>query len=321
MSYFLDIIVPQFKENENYLRGLLNSLEKQDTDFKDFRVLIIGDIDGYKISNSFLKGFRKLNIEYIIPKNHNTQGMAEQYGIDISDAKYITFIDSDDEFIENRLKYAINALKKNDFDFLLSHFIEEVLIDDKYVYTLHDKDLYIFMHGLFLKREYLINNNIRFNEGLRYCEDSYFTKILFMTSSNHPILNIPIYLWKYNKNSTMRSNDLINKLYDDNFKCINDAYEFIIKRNNNIENKYYLLSGFFELYIKLESQYFNKDLKKIKEKELYSMYLKYKDIFIELKDKIEEIYNSELELTKKAFNDINVNLEFNDFIKEMSKNG
>ena len=321
MSYFLDIIVPQFKENENYLRGLLNSLEKQDTDFNDFRVLIIGDIDGYKISNSFLKGFRKLNIEYIIPKNHNTQGMAEQYGIDISDAKYITFIDSDDEFIENRLKYAINALKKNDFDFLLSHFIEEVLIDDKYVYTLHDKDLYIFMHGLFLKREYLINNNIRFNEGLRYCEDSYFTKILFMTSSNHPILNIPIYLWKYNKNSTMRSNDLINKLYDDNFKCINDAYEFIIKRNNNIENKYYLLSGFFELYIKLESQYFNKDLKKIKEKELYSMYLKYKDIFIELKDKIEEIYNSELELTKKAFNDINVNLEFNDFIKEMSKNG
>ncbi len=320
MSYFLDIIVPQFKENENYLRGLLNSLEKQDTDFNDFRVLIIGDIDGYKISNSFLKGFRKLNIEYIIPKNHNTQGMAEQYGIDISDAKYITFIDSDDEFIENRLKYAINALKKNDFDFLLSHFIEEVLIDDKYVYTLHDKDLYIFMHGLFLKREYLIKNNIRFNEGLKYCEDSYFTKILFMTSSNHPILNIPIYLWKYNKNSTMRSNDLINKLYDDNYKCINDAYEFIIKRNNNIENKYYLLSGFFELYIKLESQYFNKDLKKIKEKELYSMYLKYKDIFIELKDKIDEIYNSELELTKKAFNDINVNLEFNDFLKEMSKN-
>ncbi len=321
MSYFLDIIVPQFKEDESYLKGLLNSLEKQDSDFNEFRVLIIGDIDGYKLSKSFLNGFRKLNIEYIIPKIHNTQGMAEQYGIDISDSKYITFIDSDDEFIENRLKYAINALKKNDFDFLLSYFIEEVLIDDKYVYTLHDKDLYIFMHGLFLKREYLIKNNIRFNEGLKYCEDSYFTKILFMTSSNHPILNIPIYLWRYNKNSTMRSNDLINKLYDDNYKCINDAYEFISKRNNNIENKYYLLSGFFELYIKLESQYFNKDLKKIKEKELYSMYLKYKKIFIELEDKIDEIYNSELELTKKAFNDINVNLEFNDFLKEMSKNG
>ncbi len=320
MQYFLDIIVPQFKEDESYLKNLLNSLEKQDVDYSDFRVLIIGDIDGYKLSKSFLNGYRKLNIEYIIPKNHNTQGMAEQYGIDISKSKYVTFLDADDEFIENRLKYAINTLKKHDFDILLSHFIEEVLIDNKYVYTEHKNDLYIFMHGLFLKREYLINNNIRFNERLRYCEDSYFTKILFMTSSNHPILNIPIYLWKYNKNSTMRSNDLINKLYDDNFKCINDAYEFIIKRNNNIENKYYLLSGFFELYIKLESQYFNKDLKKIKEKELYSMYLKYKDIFIELKDKIDEIYNSELELTKKAFNDINVNLEFNDFLKEMSKN-
>ena len=141
MSYFLDIIVPQFKEDENYLKGLLNSLEKQDTDYNNFRVLIIGDIDGYKISKSFLSGFRKLNIEYIIPKKHNTQGMAEQYGIDISDAKYITFLDADDEFIENRLKYAIDVLKKNDFDMLLSHFIEEVLIDNKYVYTEHKNDL------------------------------------------------------------------------------------------------------------------------------------------------------------------------------------
>lgn len=314
MQYFLDIIVPQFKEDESYLKNLLNSLEKQDVDYSDFRVLIIGDIDGYKLSKSFLNGYRKLNIEYIIPEIHNTQGMAEQYGIDISKSKYVTFLDADDEFIENRLKYAIDALKKHDFDMLLSHFIEEVLIDNKYVYTEHKNDLYIFMHGLFLKREYLINNNIRFNERLRYCEDSYFTKILFMTSSNHPILNIPIYLWKYNKNSTMRSNDLINKLYDDNFKCINDAYENIIKKNNNIENKYYLLSGFFELFIKLESQYFDKNKKKDKEKELHDMYLNYKDVFIELNDKLDEIYNDQLELTKRAFNDIVVNMNYKDFI-------
>ncbi len=314
MQYFLDIIVPQFKEDESYLKNLLNSLEKQDVDYSDFRVLIIGDIDGYKLSKSFLNGYRKLNIEYIIPKNHNTQGMAEQYGIDISKSKYVTFLDADDEFIENRLKYAIDVLKKHDFDILLSHFIEEVLIDNKYVYTEHKNDLYIFMHGLFLKREYLINNNIRFNERLRYCEDSYFTKILFMTSSNHPILNIPIYLWKYNKNSTMRSNDLVNKLYDDNFRCINDAYEYIIKKNKNIENKYYLLSGFFELFIKLESQYFDNDKKNDKEKELYDMYLKYKDVFIELNDKLDEIYNDQLELTKRAFNDIVVNMNYKDFI-------
>lgn len=314
MQYFLDIIVPQFKEDESYLKNLLNSLEKQDVDFNDFRVLIIGDIDGYKLSKSFLNGYRKINVEYIIPEIHNTQGMAEQYGIDISQSKYVTFLDADDEFIENRLKYAVDVLKKHDFDMLLSHFIEEVLIDNKYMYTEHKNDLYIFMHGLFLKREYLINNNIRFNERLRYCEDSYFTKILFMTSSNHPILNVPIYLWKYNKNSTMRSNDLINKLYDDNFKCINDAYEYIIKKNNNIENKYYLLSGFFELFIKLESQYFDKNKKNDKEKELYDMYLKYKDIFIELNDKLDEIYESQLELTKTAFNDIKVELNYKDFI-------
>ena len=44
MQYFLDIIVPQFKEDESYLKNLLNSLEKQDVDYSDFRVLIIGDM-------------------------------------------------------------------------------------------------------------------------------------------------------------------------------------------------------------------------------------------------------------------------------------
>ena len=44
------------------------------------------------------------------------------------------------------------------------------------------------------------------------------------------------------------------------------------------------------------------------------MYLKYKDVFIELNDKLDEIYNDQLELTKRAFNDIVVNMNYKDFI-------
>ena len=74
---FLDIIVPQFKEEEKVIKGLLDSIERQkNIDFNDIRILIIGDIQGYKLSKIFIKGYRKLNIEYLIPKSHNTQGMA-----------------------------------------------------------------------------------------------------------------------------------------------------------------------------------------------------------------------------------------------------
>ena len=308
-----DIIIPEYKEPIELRKRLLDSIQaQQGINFNDINVIIINDNSSMYTPRSFLNNY-KFKINYLVNDENKGQGYSRQRGIDNTNGDYITFIDSDDYLASIYSLYILTSCANDTHADIIRSAINRGTNEGRFIEAeVHNVNM--FLHGKLFRREYLINNNIRFNERLRYCEDSYFTKILFMTSSNHPILNIPIYLWKYNKNSTMRSNDLINKLYDDNFKCINDAYEYIIKKNNNIENKYYLLSGFFELFIKLESQYFDNDKKKDKEKELYDMYLKYKDVFIELNDKLDEIYNDQLELTKRAFNDIVVNMNYKDFI-------
>ncbi len=196
---FLDIIVPQFKEDEKIVKGLLNSIERQkNVDFNDIRILIIGDIKGYKLSKIFIKGYRKLKIEYIIPDAHNTQGMAEQYGLNISDSKYVTFVDSDDELYgDSSLCEIIYGLKNTNINILCTSLDQENLKNGRIIHSKLSFNMLRTLHGIFIKREYLINNNIKFNERLNFFEDTYFVTCLTARNDMTIIDNIT-YVWKWN---------------------------------------------------------------------------------------------------------------------------
>ena len=320
MGKFLDIIVPQYKETDDIIEPLFASISTQsEVDFDEIGVILINDGTNVVISNSLIAKYPNLNITYLKNEVNIGQGLTEQRGLDYSSAKYVTFIDADDEFVRGSLSKVIKALKENDFDILLSWFIEQLYIDGKYSYYTHKDDLYNFLHGVFLKRQYLYDHKIAFNDRIRHCEDTYFTKILFMTSENHPILNTPTYLWKYNPNSFMRSTqNVISKTYDDTFMCTVDVYDFIMKVNpNKVDNKYFLMSSVFDLFIKLKSQYFNLKPKKKYEDDLFNLYAFYEDIFEEDKEVTKRIYEFQLKSLISVFPDITVTETFHDFIKRM----
>lgn len=318
MDRFLDIIIPQYNENEELVKRLLNSiLDQNQVNFNEIGVIIVNDGSDEILSKEFLDNYKDLNIQYIKNKKNLGQGPTEQNGINHSKAKYITFVDADDELIPNRLHYAIDTLKKHNFNILLSHFIEEIYINGKTSYFTHKIDLLHYLHGVFIKKEYLDVKNIKFSDEIRYCEDTYFTRILFMQSPEPPILAMPIYLWKYNKDSLMRSNNLIKKIYDDLFKSLFLSYEYLIKVENKKENEYMLLSGFFDLFVKLESNQFDKRRLNKQEKELYAKYLEYKDIFDKYKDLLNKFYDSELLTNKEVFKDFESNVSFDSFLKKM----
>ena len=320
MGKFLDIIVPQYKETDDIIEPLFASISTQsEVDFDEIGVILVNDGTNVVISDSLIAKYPNLNITYLKNEVNIGQGLTEQRGLDYSSAKYVTFIDADDEFVRGSLSKVIKALKENDFDILLSWFIEQLYIDGKYSYYTHKDDLYNFLHGVFLKRQYLYDHKIAFNDRIRHCEDTYFTKILFMTSENHPILNTPTYLWKYNPNSFMRSTqNVISKTYDDTFMCTVDVYDFIMKVNpNKVDNKYFLMSSVFDLFIKLKSQYFNLKPKKKYEDDLFNLYAFYEDIFEEDKEVTKRIYEFQLKSLISVFPDITVTETFHDFIKRM----
>ena len=85
----------------------------------------------------------------------------------------------------------------------------------------HDQDL-TFIHGKVYRREFLLENNIFFDEDMTIHEDGYFNVIANILAKGKIHETSPaLYLWKYNENSVVRKDrDLyIYKTYGNLMDC------------------------------------------------------------------------------------------------------
>ena len=84
----------------------------------------------------------------------------------------------------------------SNFDVMTSVFIEEVkLADGDVTYVNREMDS-TFVHGKFYRRQYLLDNNIRFNPDLTIHEDSYFNCLAQKCTPEIKYSQVPFYLWK-----------------------------------------------------------------------------------------------------------------------------
>jgi hypothetical protein len=96
--------------------------------------------------------------------------------LDHATAEYVMFCDADDMFYSACGCYIIiQEIKNGGFDSLTSCFIEESKhpITNEIVYLNHEQDS-TFVHGKVHRRQYLIDNHIRWNPNLTIHEDSFF---------------------------------------------------------------------------------------------------------------------------------------------------
>jgi glycosyltransferase involved in cell wall biosynthesis len=111
----ISIILPTYNR-ANYLNDCINSVINQT--FKDWELLIVDDgsqDQTFEIINPFLEQWE--NIRYLKHKNRK-QSLSRNAGIQASFGKYITFIDSDDQYKPNHLKLRwdyMNAHPEVDF--------------------------------------------------------------------------------------------------------------------------------------------------------------------------------------------------------------
>lgn len=109
------VIIP-YKKNLDYLFLALESVFRQT--FKKFKILIIYD-DENRSDLNFIKKYlykkrinKKYSLKIILNKKNLGAGISRNVGIKYSRSKYIAFLDSDDVWDKNKLKYQLKIMNK-----------------------------------------------------------------------------------------------------------------------------------------------------------------------------------------------------------------
>ena len=235
----LDLIVPHYKEPWETCKYLFDTLATQrGINFNDIRVIVVNDGDCLLNEDCFA-GY-PYKVEYL-KKQHGGVSAARNYGLDRSKADYVMFCDIDDGFLNNYGLYLVFSAMNEGFDMLVSTFIEESFVKGTEVpLILPRKDDMTFVHGKAYRRQFLLDNGLRFDPNLTIHEDGYFNLVTYTVAKNSGKVrkvDTPFYLWKWNDNSVVRSNkdDFVLKTYDHLMKVRERTCDELKKRGYDKE--------------------------------------------------------------------------------------
>lgn len=191
------IIIPAYNAR-NTIYKTLDSIKIQ-KNISSFEVVIVRDTG--EVYDDIVNEYKKFyNIRTIDMPENGGPGLARQYGIDNTDSEYIVFIDADDYFYdENSLFNLMDGIKNADLG--VGNFRYE---RDNEV-TIKQKN-FVWLHGKIYRRQFLLDNNIRFND-TRANEDNGFNRLILFHEPNIVFIDKLVYVYSENFNSITRKDN------------------------------------------------------------------------------------------------------------------
>lgn len=255
----LQILVPQYKEDERVISKLLDSIELQrNIDFKDIGVIIVNDGSDVILKHSWLEDY-PFRIDYI-KNEHKGVSATRNRALKEATADYVMFCDADDMFYHNlALQLIIRECSEKQPDCFYSTFVEEVPDQQhpgKFLYNARQQ-AFVFVHGKVYRRQFLIDNEIYWDEELTLHEDGYFNGLALGQIKKDKLVycNEPFYMWCNNNESVSRKTPtFVLDTYDQNLIAQDrlitkllpkNIYESINLTAIQLYQTYFLLTGTF----------------------------------------------------------------------------
>lgn len=244
----LSVIIPVYKAKET-ITDTLDSLVAQTR--RIFQVIFVQDCDGEDYTEIISEYRRRgLHIKHIQQPTNMGPGMARQTGIDAATSSdYIVFVDSDDILNPRALDVMYKEARASGFDVLSTDIVVENMGANRKTGTIgktfvFDKNhnTVVWCHNKIYRRQYLIDNDIRFIPELRVNEDSYFNLLAINCTDKVGYVHEPTYVWRNNENSLTRK-DKENKFFKIGYIQYSysqtiglvKVYKNWIKRNKDLE--------------------------------------------------------------------------------------
>lgn len=241
MKSILSVIVPVYN-TEKYLNRCIDSLLNQS--LKEIEIILVNDgskDNSKEICLEYKSKYPDI-IKYYEQENKGPSE-ARNLGIYHSTAEYLTFIDSDDELINDIYNYCKDYILSRKYDIIAygieSYFVETGQIDVFSppniikVENIFDKVYYsYFTHSHYNKiyRASIIkDNNIKFFP-LNYGEDALSNHLIYYYAKNNILINLAGVRY-YRKNNTLSSNLYDNNIIEKKILGLNLLLEELNKRN------------------------------------------------------------------------------------------
>ena len=278
----LQILVPQYKETEDIIKPLLDSIEvQQNVDMEDIGVIIVNDGTDVHLNQEFFNRY-SFDIEYHL-NEHKGVSATRNACLDHATADYVMFCDADDMFYNACGMYIIfREIENGGFDSLVSAFLEESRdpATKDPVYITRDMDS-TFVHGKVHRRKFLLKQKIRWNDALTIHEDSYFNCLCQRFAKELKYCPTPFYLWRWRDASVCRHDPkYILKTYN-NMLDSNDALiSQFLERNRKEDAQFYAVNMIYDAYFTMnKDEWLNQENKEYRintERRFKDYWLKYK---------------------------------------------
>lgn len=199
----LDLFITHYKEPWEVCRKqfLLLDLQRM-IDWNEICVTIIND-GGQHLQEDRLAELSFPVQQIDIP--HGGISAARNAGIENATEPWIMFCDCDDSFANvYALRDVMNILHMKDsqerFDMMWCACCEEDNIDGQQILQMIQRQkIFVFCHGKIYRRQFLLDEGIRFDTGLQFNEDSCFNAIVIARTPHTRIGEIkshaPVYTW------------------------------------------------------------------------------------------------------------------------------
>ena len=233
MSTILSIIVPVYNTPQGFLTKCLNSLHRQDYSEVEFIFVNDGSTEPW-IEGIILEFCQKDSRFKYIKKEHSGIGATRNRGMEISQGKYLMFVDSDDILLEGACRYAVDSIESSNSDIVLfgqcyspkqqlhpikKKLITEEIIDLKYstlAFSSNYMDIDLVVDAVYAKifrNDIIKDNHLSFHD-LRRSEDAFFCLQYYDQCSSICFDNEIIYVYCFNPESIM------NKFSDNSVKAL-----------------------------------------------------------------------------------------------------
>lgn len=299
MEKLLSICIPQYKETEEIIKPLLDSIAIQHhINFEELEVVIANDGSDTKLSREFLDKYN-FDIKYIESEHKGVSG-TRNVAFDNATGKFVMFCDADDCFFSViGLWIVFQEMRKDNFDCLISVFMEESRIPPNGEIGYIERGRVTpdgqggldttFVHGKVHRRKYLIDNMIRWDEDLQIHEDSYFNCLSMKCATPDRVVYcpIPFYLWRWRDESVCRHDPkYILKTMIDMIKSNTRLVRQLLMRGKRQDAQFYVTSLIYDCYLLMnKAEWLNQENKEYRD----NTELKFRDYYKEFKELFDTI--------------------------------